>query len=78
GDLFAGKVALVSGAGSGIGLAIATLFARTGASLVICGRNADKLAVAREFLEGLGATVTAIPMSIRDPDAVERLMEAAW
>ncbi len=38
-ELFKGKVALVSGAGSGIGLAIATLFARLGASLVICGRD---------------------------------------
>lgn len=76
-DLFAGQVVLVSGAGSGIGLAIATLFARTGASLVICGRKADKLDTAREFLEGLGAKVTAIPMSIRDPEAVERLIDAA-
>lgn len=76
-DLFAGKVVLVSGAGSGIGLAIATLFARTGASLVICGRKADKLDVARTFLEGLGAKVTAVPMSIRDPDAVDQLIDVA-
>lgn len=77
-DLFAGKTALVSGAGSGIGLAIATLFARLGASLVICGRDAAKLDTARSFLAGLGAEVTAVTMSIRDPEAVERLMDAAW
>jgi citronellol/citronellal dehydrogenase len=77
-DLFAGKTVLVSGAGSGIGLAIATLFARLGASLVICGRDPTKLDSAKGFLAGLGAEVTAVMMSIRDPDAVTRLMDVAW
>ncbi len=77
-DLFAGKTVLVSGAGSGIGLAIATLFARLGASLVICGRDPDKLESARSFLAGFGAEVTAVAMSIRDPDAVKRLIDGIW
>lgn len=76
-DLFKGKAVLVSGAGSGIGLAIATLFARLGASLVICGRDSEKLASAADFLSGFGAEVTAVPMSIRDPEAVDRLIETA-
>ena len=41
-DLFKGKVALVSGGGSGIGRAVALLFARLGANVVICGRNAPE------------------------------------
>lgn len=77
-DLFVGKTVLVSGAGSGIGLAIATLFARLGASLVICGRDADKLGTARDFLANLGAEVMAAPMNIRDLDAVKRLIDAVW
>jgi len=76
-DLFKGKTALVSGAGSGIGLAIATLFARLGASLVICGRDSEKLAVAADFLKGLGVEVTSMPMSIRDPEAVSKLIDLA-
>ena len=42
--LFAGQVVLVSGAGRGIGKAIAFQFARLGAKLVLCGRDAERLA----------------------------------
>ena len=52
-DLFAGKVVLVSGAGSGIGKAIAFLFARLGATLAICGRNAEKLEDSAQKLRAL-------------------------
>ncbi len=76
--LFAGQVVLVSGAGSGIGKAIAVLFARLGADLVICGRQADKLAATAEQLAGLGATVVTQAMTIRDPDQVGRLMDLVW
>lgn len=76
-DLFKGKVALVSGAGSGIGLAIATMLARLGANLVICGRDEEKLATAADFLRGFGTEVTSVAMTIRDPEAVDRLIETA-
>lgn len=74
--LFAGRRVLVSGAGSGIGLATAVLFARLGADLVICGRQPDKLAAAEQLLSGVGARVLAQPMSIRDPEAVVALHQA--
>lgn len=70
GDLFAGKTVVVSGAGGGLGLAIAALFARLGASLAINGRDEEKLASAKEFLESLGAKVFARTMTIRDPEQV--------
>ena len=69
---------LVSGAGSGLGKAIATLFARLGAALVICGRRADKLDETAEMLQGLGATVATQAMTIRDPDQVGQLMDLVW
>ena len=76
--LFAGQVVLVSGAGSGLGKAIAVLFARLGADLVICGRKPEKLEAAAELLRGLGAQVDARAMSIRDPDQVGQLMDMVW
>ena len=44
----AGKTAVVTGGGSGIGLAIATTFAREGCRTIICGRNQEKLRAAAD------------------------------
>lgn len=49
----AGRHALVTGGGSGIGLACAKAFARDGALVTILGRNADKLAAAKAELDAL-------------------------
>ncbi len=76
--LFAGKTVLVSGAGSGIGRGIAWLFARLGADLMLCGREPEKLARTAAGLGRLGAAVETRAMSIRDPDAVAALIEAAY
>ncbi len=73
-DLFAGKCVVVTGAGGGLGLAIAALFAKLGANLAINGRNEEKLASAKGFLESLGAKVFAMPMTIRDPEQVEEFV----
>ncbi len=75
-DLFQGQVALVSGGGSGIGRAIALLFSRLGADLVICGRTPEKLQRVAEFLRGKGRRVLAMPCNIREPDQVEALFQA--
>ena len=76
--LFKDKVVLISGAGTGLGKAAAEQFARLGASLVICARNAERLEAAAEELRKLGARVLARPMTIRDPQAVSDLMDEAW
>ncbi len=77
-ELFKGKRVLVSGGATGFGKAIAVLFARLGADLVICGRKPERLEEAAKFLRGLGVDVISEAMTIRDPDAVERLMERVW
>jgi NAD(P)-dependent dehydrogenase (short-subunit alcohol dehydrogenase family) len=78
-DLFAGKTVIVSGGGSGIGKAISYLYARLGAQVVICSRNADRLYEARDRMnELLNVEADAVPMTIRDPEAVESLMEHVW
>ena len=76
-DLFKGKVALVSGAGSGIGRACALLFARLGAKLVICGRTPEKLEVVAEFIRSKGGEVLVIPTNVREPEQVDALFVKA-
>ena len=77
-DLFAGQTVIVSGAGSGLGKAIAFLFARLGANLAICGRDAEKLARVIPVLEGLGARVFSRSLTIRDPDQVNEFVKDVW
>lgn len=77
-DLFAGKTVLVSGAGSGLGKATAGLFGRLGANLMVCGRDAEKIARAADFFRSLGAAVEHRAMTIRDPDQVGTLIGDAW
>ncbi len=77
-DLFADKVVLVSGAGSGMGKATAWLFARLGAKVAICGRTREKLERTAAGLERLGAEVLVYPMTIRDPEQVDAMMDAVW
>ena len=76
-DLFAGKVALVSGAGSGIGRACALLFARLGAKLVICGRTPEKLEIVAEFVRSKGGEALVVPTNVREPEQVDALFQQA-
>src|SRR5690606_38964055 len=73
-DLFKGSTVVVSGAGGGLGRAMAALFARLGANLAICGRNPEKLDRAAGFLRGLGSEVASRQLTIRDPEQVNAFM----
>ena len=77
-DLFAGQTVLVTGAGSGIGKAIAVLFARLGAAVMICGRRPEPLEETLALLRELGADADAMPMTIRDPEQVQALIAHTW
>jgi len=77
-DLLDGQVALVSGAGSGIGKGLAVHLARLGADLVICGRRSEPLEATKTLIEKVGRRCLARAMTIRDPDAAAELVTAAW
>ena len=78
-DLFAGKVFVVSGGGSGIGKATAFMLARLGAKVMICSRTEEKLvAVAESIKTHLDVDIGYHAMSIRRPEQVEALMDATW
>ncbi|WP_433273755.1 SDR family NAD(P)-dependent oxidoreductase [Actinosynnema sp. CS-041913] len=70
---FAGKVALVTGAGSGIGRAVAGAFAAEGAAVVLAGRDPDRLAGTERAIRDRGGVVLAVPTDITDPAAVAAL-----
>lgn len=74
-DANAGRVALVTGGGTGIGRATALAFARTGARVAICGRRAEPLAAVVAEIEALPGECLAIPADVREPEAVERVVE---
>ncbi len=75
--LFQGKVAFVTGGGSGINLGIARTFAALGANVGICGRTQEKLDHAAAGLRELGAEVVAQAADVRDYAALERALHAA-
>lgn len=77
-DLFKGKIILVSGGAGGIGLATCVLFGRLGATIVSCGRSADKMAWLEETLGELNIPCFTQSMTIRNPDQVGELMAAVW
>ncbi len=67
----AGKLALITGASRGIGLAISRVLAREGCDLVITARDHRALAKAGRELEALGVQVLSLSCDVRNPDAVD-------
>jgi citronellol/citronellal dehydrogenase len=74
-DANAGKLALITGGGTGIGLATARAFAGSGAAVAICGRRPEPLESARAELEAAGAECLAVPCDIREPDQVRSMLD---
>ncbi len=72
----AGKVALVAGGSSGLGLAVAEELAREGAHVSICARNEERLAQAESRLKALGrGRVHARALDVADANAVRGWVE---
>jgi NAD(P)-dependent dehydrogenase (short-subunit alcohol dehydrogenase family) len=74
---FAGKVALVTGGGSGLGRAFALEFARLGAAVVVAGRRPAPLDETVDLISAQGGTAQAQPTDVRDPEQVDALVSAA-
>jgi 3-oxoacyl-[acyl-carrier protein] reductase len=72
-----GKVALVTGATSGIGLAVARRLAHEGCNIAICGRDRERLAMAVSVLRGVSAEAQGIVADVRVPSDVEALVDSA-
>ncbi len=71
-DLLAGRVALVTGGGSGIGRGIAEALVAHGARVGIVGRNAERLQAAAA---AMGERCVAAPADVRDPKAIEAALD---
>lgn len=71
------QVIVVTGASSGIGLATAERAARAGAKVVMTARGGEALAAAQARLVAAGGQVEVVVADIADPDAAERIADAA-
>ncbi len=74
---FAGVSVFVTGAGTGLGKAIAAEFARVGASIVIASRKPEHLDAGRAAIEALRAPVLAVACDIRDAEQIAAAFDAA-
>jgi NAD(P)-dependent dehydrogenase (short-subunit alcohol dehydrogenase family) len=72
-----GQTVFVTGAGTGLGRAIATEFARLGASIVIASRKADHLADGQKAIEEIGGKVETVSCDIRDPEQISAAFDRA-
>ena len=73
-----GRVAVVTGAASGIGLAMARRFAAAGMRLVMADVEQAALAAAADALRGSGARVLAVRTDVGDEAQVNALADQAW
>src|SRR5207237_164332 len=74
GRAMAGKVAVVTGAGSGVGRAVALALLREGCAVALAGRRRDRL---DETAAAAAGRTLVVPTDVTDPDAVRALFDAA-
>lgn len=72
-----GKVAIVTGASSGIGVAFAQSLAEAGADVVLGARRVEKLADTAKLVEGAGKKALSVATDVADPDQCQALVDAA-
>jgi NAD(P)-dependent dehydrogenase (short-subunit alcohol dehydrogenase family) len=72
-----GRVALVTGASSGLGMQFAKALADNGASVALVARRAERLQMLKKDIEGRGGKATAIEADVTDRAAMVRAFDAA-
>src|SRR5687767_13202049 len=71
-----GKIVLITGGSKGLGMILARNFAREGAQVAICARNAEELVKAREWiLHETGSVVLTIACDVSQRDEVDRMVK---
>jgi NAD(P)-dependent dehydrogenase (short-subunit alcohol dehydrogenase family) len=78
-DLFRvdGKVAIVTGASSGLGVAFAQALAEAGADVVLGARRVERLEETRRLVEAVGRRAVVVQTDVADPEACSALVERA-
>jgi NAD(P)-dependent dehydrogenase (short-subunit alcohol dehydrogenase family) len=78
-DLFRldGKVAIVTGASSGVGVAFAEALAQAGADVALGARRVDRLAETKAKVESLGRRAITVQTDVAQPDDCQRLVDEA-
>jgi len=71
-----GRIAWITGAGTGIGLGGAQALAAAGAMVIMSGRRRDVLEREAEAIRGAGGKADVEPLDVSDPPAVQRVVEA--
>jgi NAD(P)-dependent dehydrogenase (short-subunit alcohol dehydrogenase family) len=72
-----GKVAVITGASSGLGVAFAEGLADAGADIAICARRVDRLEQTREKVEATGRRCIAVEADVAKPEDCQKFVDAA-
>ncbi len=74
-DILKGTRAIITGGGTGLGYGIADVMTRCGADVAIASRKTEPLAASAEKLAAAGTKVIAVPVNVRDRDAVQTMVD---
>lgn len=72
-----GRVAIITGGGTGLGKAMAQEFSRLGAAVVLASRKPENLEPTARAIEAAGGRALAVPTDVRDPAQVDRMLARA-